>query len=133
MSSNNNANGCNWPIVGSDEIDITEMPGWPGGNSDNQHVNQQIHSQDLGGTYHQDGCTAVTTDVGQNWHIYELVWQPGLLVWKIDGVVTCTVSASYVPSTAMFLIINTAIGTAGQVDNAGLPQALQLDYVRVTP
>jgi beta-glucanase (GH16 family) len=118
--------------MGSDEIDVTEMPGWPGGSNDNQHVNQQIHSMDAAGSYHQDGCTAATTDVSKNWHVYQLVWQPGLLVWKVDGMVTCTISASYVPSTPMFLIINTAIGSASQINNAALPQSMSIDYVRVT-
>jgi len=114
--------GCNWPQPGSDEIDMTEIMG---GNP--THVNQQIHS---GGN--NAGCSATTTDVSQNWHTYQLVWKAGSLVWKIDGVTTCSLSSG-IPSTPMFLIINTAVGGAGgSVNNATLPQTMSIDYVKVT-
>jgi beta-glucanase (GH16 family) len=114
--------GCNWPQPGSDEIDMTEILG-----SNHTRVNQQIHS---GGT--NTGCSASTTDVSQNWHTYQLVWKAGSLVWRIDGVTTCSLNSG-VPSTPMFLIINTAVGGAGgAVNNATLPQAMQIDYVKVT-
>jgi beta-glucanase (GH16 family) len=114
--------GCNWPQPGSDEIDMTEILG-----SNHTRVNQQIHS---GGN--NRGCSAFVTDVSQNWHTYQLVWKPGSLVWKIDGVTTCSLTSG-IPSTPMFLIINTAVGGAGgSVNPATLPQTMQVDYVRVT-
>jgi beta-glucanase (GH16 family) len=114
---------CNWPQAGSDEIDITEILG-----SNHTVVNQQIHS---GGN--NAGCHPATTDVSQNWHTYQLVWAPGSLVWRIDGVNTCRL-VSGVPSTPMFLIIDTAVGGAGggAVNDATLPQTMMVDYVKVT-
>lgn len=55
-------------------------------------------------------------------------------IWEIDGATTCTIQQSYVPSTPMFVIINTAIGGVGggTVDNSTLPQAMSVDYVKVT-
>jgi beta-glucanase (GH16 family) len=77
-------------------------------------------------------CTPTTTDVSQNWHVYDLIWASGSLIWEIDGVQTCKFTSS-IPSHAMFLMINTAMGGAGgTVNNATLPQTLQVDYVKVT-
>lgn len=122
VSTPDNVGRCAWPNPGSDEIDVTEVLGGEHGT-----VNEQIHSGS-----NQGGCKANTSDVSLNWHVYGLVWTPGSLVWKIDGVTTCTVTSG-VPATPMFLIINTALGGAGgSVDSATLPQVHQVDYVRIT-
>jgi beta-glucanase (GH16 family) len=121
--SADNTGPCHWPDPGSDEIDMTEvMQGavW--------EVNQQVHSG-----ANNSGCQPLTTDVSQNWHTYSLYWAPDSLVWKIDDVPTCSITEG-VPSTPMFLMINTAIGGigGGTVDDATLPQSLVVDYVKVT-
>jgi beta-glucanase (GH16 family) len=124
ISSADNVGSCNWPSPGSDEIDITEIL-----FSNHTMVNQEIHSNG-----HNDGCQPTNiADVSQNYHVYQLVWAPGSLQWKIDGTTTCTVTQSYVPDTAMFLIINTAVGGAGgSPNNSSLPQSTSVDYVKVT-
>ena len=123
VNSADNVPPCNWPEPGSDEIDITEIL-----SSNHTQVNQEIHSGS-----NNAGCTAITTDVSQNWHTYDLIWAPGSLTWQIDGVTTCHITSG-VPTTPMFLIVNTAMGGAGGAVNGGtLPQTLSLDYVRVTP
>ncbi|MGO9534005.1 MAG: family 16 glycosylhydrolase [Syntrophobacteraceae bacterium] len=118
---------CNWPYSGSNEIDMTEIL-----DSDLTKVNQQIHTMS-GNTQENPGCTATTTDVSQNWHTYTLIWAPGSVTWQIDGRTTCT-ETSYVPSTPMYLIINTAVGGdgGGKVDDSTLPQTMLVDYVHVT-
>ena len=123
VASADNVSPCDWPNPGSDEIDIAEIMG-----HDVTTVNQGIHSGGNNG-----GCRASTSDVSQNWHTYQLVWSPGSLVWKIDGAVTCTQTVG-VPSTPMFMIINTAVGGSGggPVDPSTLPQTHQVDYVRIS-
>jgi beta-glucanase (GH16 family) len=123
LATADNSPPCAWPNPGSDEIDIAEVMG-----HNLNTVNQAIHS---GGN--NDGCRASTSDVSQSWHTYQLVWLPGSLVWKIDGVVTCSKTAG-IPSTPMFLIINTAVGGSGggSVDASTLPQIHQVDYVRIS-
>ena len=123
VASADNTPPCAWPNPGSDEIDIAEIFSY-----DHTMVNEQIHSGS-----NQDRCLPHVSDVTQNWHTYQLVWAPGSLVWKIDGVTTCTKTAG-IPSTPMFLIINTAVGGigGGTVDASTLPQTHQVDYVRVS-
>jgi len=107
------------------EIDVAEIL-----NSDFAHVNQQIHVNDFA---HNDGCTASAIDVSQNFHVYQLVWSAGSLVFKVDGASTCTINRSYVPSGPMFVKINNFVGNmGGAVNSSTLPWTTLVDYVKVT-
>ncbi len=121
-------NNCAWPAPGSNEIDIAEIL-----QSNLTKVNEQIHTENSSGASESPGCTAATSNASQNWHTYTLIWAPGSLTWEIDGVQTCK-TTSYVPSTPMFMIIDTAVGGVGggSVQNSTLPQTTEVDYVRVT-
>ena len=88
---------CNWPERGSDEIDSAEIYGG---------LTTVQQSGDSGSIY---SYSASTTDVSQNWHVYQLVWTPDSLKWKIDGVTTHTVTSG-VPSTPMFLLNRNGFG-----------------------
>lgn len=119
--SADNSGACVWPNAGSDEIDFVEQL-----SSDTAHINQQIHSGANNG-----GCTAAVTDTTV-YHVYQMIWAAGDLVWKVDGVQTCHVTVG-VPSTAMFLIVNVALGGAGgAVTNGTLPQTMTVDYVTLS-
>jgi beta-glucanase (GH16 family) len=112
---------CDWPQSGANEIDIAEIL-----NSDHTNVNQQIH-------YTSDpSCYPTTTDVSKYWHTYTVAWSPTQVAYRIDGVTTCTLT-SPVPTTPMFIIINTAVGgcCGGPIKNNTLPQTTEVDYVRV--
>jgi beta-glucanase (GH16 family) len=113
---------CNWPNTGSQEIDIAEIL-----NGDHTNVNEQIH---YGGS--NPGCYPSATDVSHNWHLYTLIWSASELLFQIDGRTTCKLTSA-IPSTPMFMIINTAVGGlgGGQIINSTLPQTTQVDYVRV--
>jgi len=116
--------GTEGPCIGQ-EIDIAEIL-----NSDFTHVNEQIHVDNF---KHNDGCTASTTDVSQNFHVYQLIWSAGSLVFKIDGATTCTITGSYVPNVPMYVKINNFVGNSGgPVNNASLPWTTLVDYVKVT-
>ncbi|MBZ5634665.1 MAG: glycoside hydrolase family 16 protein [Acidobacteriia bacterium] len=107
------------------EIDVAEIL-----NGNFTQVNQQIHVDRF---KHEDGCKAPTSDVSRDFHVYQLDWFPGSLVFKIDGVVTCTVIRSYVPASPMYLKISTFVGGyGGPVDNTSLPWTTLIDYVKVT-
>jgi beta-glucanase (GH16 family) len=117
-----NPDACPWPQPGSDEIDIAEFKG--SGTS--------MTNATISGNYGWQTCVSSVSDASQNWHVYRLEWSPGLLVWKIDGATTCTVTQN-VPSTPMFLLLNLAVGGAGGTPSpSSFPQTMQVDYVRVT-
>ena len=122
ITTPDNVGTCHWPEPGSDEIDVTEVFG-----GSTTTVNQGLIS-----TAGNDGCRPEVSDVSADWHTYQLVWAPGSLTWTIDGTTTCTVTSG-VPSTPMFVMINTAVGGVGggTVDDATLPQQNLIDYVRV--
>ncbi|HWB99182.1 MAG TPA: family 16 glycosylhydrolase [Bryobacteraceae bacterium] len=121
VASADNTPPCNWPVAGSDEIDMTEIM-----KGAMTTVGQYVHS----GSF-DFNCNASTSNVSQNWHTYQLDWAPGSLIWKIDGVTTCTLTRN-VPSTPMFLIMNVALGgQGGTVNGSTLPQSTLVDYVRV--
>ena len=123
VNSADNIPPCNWPQPGSDEIDVTEIL-----NSNPTQIFQGIHS----GSYNL-GCNVSTSDTSKNWHTYGLIWAPGSLTWLIDGVMSCRVTTG-VPSTPMFLMVNTAMGgSGGSINDSTLPQTLLLDYIRVSP
>lgn len=122
-SSADNSGNCQWPAAGSDEIDITEIK---------LGALTTVHQNVISGNSGFQSCSPTVSNVSTNEHLYQLVWSPGRLEWKIDGVSTC-VKTSQIPSTPMFLIINTAMGgQGGTVNTSTLPQTLSVDYVKVT-
>jgi hypothetical protein len=107
------------------EIDIAEIM-----NSKFTRINQQIHVNNFS---HDDGCNASATDTSKNFHVYQLVWAPGSLVFKIDGKTTCKISRRYVPSAPMYVKIDVNVGNfGGSVKNRSLPWTTLVDYVKVT-
>ena len=115
-------NDCGWPGPGSQEIDIAEIDDGP------TNVSQSLITN-AGDQNH----IASVTDVTGNWHTYTLVWAPGSLTWEIDGSVTYSTTAN-VPSTPMFLIMNTALGGVGggTVKASALPAYSAFNSVQVT-
>jgi len=117
-----NQGACHWPDPGSDEIDILEIL-----HGNRNACNQQIHSGSNNG-----GCVAQLPDQSLGFHTHQMIWAPGSLTWKIDGVQTCRITSG-VPSTPMYLMINIAMGGfGGAVNDATLPQTMVVDYLKVT-
>ncbi|MBZ5635739.1 MAG: family 16 glycosylhydrolase [Acidobacteriia bacterium] len=110
-------NNCN-----GQEIDIAEFIGYV------NNVNQQIH---VNSQTHNDGCGPSLSDATQNFHVYDLIWSPGSLVWQVDGTTTCTITQSYVPNAPMYVKISMFLG-AGTINDSSLPWTTQVDYVKVT-
>ncbi len=79
------------------EIDIAEIL-----QSDFTHINQQIHVNHFA---RNDGCTAAVTETSDNFHVYQLVWSPGSLVFKVDGAITCRIEKNYIPNAPMYVKI----------------------------
>ena len=108
----------------SQEIDVAEIL-----DGKFTNVNQQIHIDNF---THNDGCNPATTDTSQNFHVYQLVWSPGSLVFKIDGAVTCTINKRYVPNVPMYVKISMYLGGfGGRINESTLPWTTLIDYVKV--
>lgn len=120
------SSACHWPGAGSDEIDVTEIM-----NDKVTLINQQVHS-----AWGNPGCKAKgVADVTENFHVYNLVWSPGSIIWKVDGKVTCKVTGSAIPSQGMFLILNTAVGGIGggtAIDGSSMPWKMRVQYVKIS-
>lgn len=74
-----------------------------------------------------------TDDYTKDFHIYALEWEPDSIRWFIDGHMIHA-TASGIPHTPHYIILNTAIGGAwpGNPDSTTVfPQYHDIDYVRV--
>jgi beta-glucanase (GH16 family) len=106
------------------EIDIAEIL-----DGNFSQVNEQIHIDNFA---HNDGCKPMTSDTSQNFHVYQLVWSPGTLIFKIDGRTTCTINKSYVPKNPMYVKISMYTGGfGGPIKKESLPWTTLIDYVKV--
>ncbi len=109
----------------SQEIDVAEIL-----DGNFRQVNQQIHVDNF---RHNDGCKPTTPDTSQNFHVFQLVWSPGSLLFKIDSSTTCTIARKYIPDAPMYLKISMFLGSyGGPVMDSSLPWKTLIDYVKVT-
>lgn len=119
-----NPGSCVWPQSGSQEIDIAEF-------LSSNFTKPWSNIITSGGSQPNQASNAIT-NASSNFHTYTIVWSAGSLVVKIDGA-TITTYSSNVPSTPMFLIVNTTLGAqGGTISNGTLPATTQIDYVHVT-
>ena len=74
--------------------------------------------------------------VDANWHVFKLTWNAAAISMAVDGTPTGCSFANTGLKGPMFLIMQTqtttANGLSGLPDNANLPAAFQIDYVKVT-
>ena len=115
-----NFSSCAWSSNASDsaEIDIMEMYESRGYTINGENVfmnsNSNLNTQNV-------------TDATANFHLYHLDWSTTQLCWAVDGVSTnCT--ASLVPTTPMFIIIENRVGSAVP---SSFPQVMTIQYVQV--
>jgi beta-glucanase (GH16 family) len=125
-----------WPASG--EIDIQESTGqksmfdwgtihYGSSNANHQFLSTQIFRQ--------------PDTFSDAFHVYAIDWSAYKISWYIDDILYATKTPSDMNNTAdwtfenyqYYLIMNLAVGgnLGGTVDNTKLPQALQVDYVRV--
>lgn len=133
----------NWPIVWMADVSCQASdPTGTNGPCNNQeidvseflntftHVNQQIHVNNF---TNNDQCTTALPDASVNWHVYDLVWSPGQLVWYIDGISTCTITQAYVPNAAMYVKVTSFVGGVGggAITSTSFPWLINLDYLTI--
>ena len=107
------------------EIDIAEILAGNFGK-----VYQWIHVNRF---KNNDHCEPLESDTAKNFHVYGLRWSPGSLVFRIDGITTCTITRPYVPNAPMYLKISAFAGRlGGPINRDSLPWNTTVDYVKVT-
>jgi len=99
-----------WPDCG--EIDMMETVGDPTWFSNALHGPNYFGNTPLAYRYHFPS----ETDVSQ-WHVYSVDWSANSLIFKVDGIVTYTVTRAmvehygrYAFDNAKFIILNFALG-----------------------
>ncbi len=83
-----------------------------------------------------DSYNDTETDFINNWHTLALEWTQGRAVWYVDGIACKTVTADYVPSVPMYVILSNGVssrqGPSGEPDaNTVFPNHFEVDYVRI--
>jgi beta-glucanase (GH16 family) len=109
--------GNGWPP----EMDIGEW--WTGNNRNHQGLyGMDSHWHDYN-TY---------TALPGGFHTYGMLWSPGHQEYYIDGQLRLTIDGSYVPSQAMYLIVNSGISASpGPSGSTVFPNAFEVSYVHV--
>jgi hypothetical protein len=128
VSSADNVGACNWPVSGSDEIDIAEFAP----NDASARENSYSNSSQSGSSTNSFSCGSGPQVGGDgNFHVYTFTWTASRMSWAVDGQTNCTTTTSaYIPTKPMFIIINIAANSSASP--GGLPQSLSVDYVKVT-
>lgn len=126
-----------WPAFWMDQTnqvwppEIDWMENW-GRESWNTNTVHSYHYPRVEGAPAGYSSTAhnVGVDLGNGFHTFTGVWEPGRLRWYVDGGLVKELESIYVPENPMYLILN----LAGDKDdpNAGThaPFAIDIDYVR---
>ncbi len=77
---------------------------------------------------------ATIDDFSSDFHVYGVIWEPGRIVWTVDGIETHRVEGEQVSDEQMYLIANLAIGGTfpGPADESTpFPSRYELDWIRV--
>lgn len=76
--------------------------------------------------------TVTTTDLTAGFHNYSVLWEPGLVVWYIDGVEVRRLTGIRVSDEPMNIIAQLVVGSEwiGEPDAASLPKTFEIDYIR---
>ena len=110
----------------ANEIDIVELRG-----KDPRTAYQTFQGNNVGKTQFNTGGT----DWSLAYHDYAVMWQPGLLIFYIDGIERGRVTTA-VPSEKMYLMLDSDVGGStawsGSPDSSTpFPSYLDVEYVRV--
>jgi beta-glucanase (GH16 family) len=114
-----------WPP----EIDIMEVLG-----SEPTRTTMHYHYRRANGTHANVGDGWRGPDFSAGWHTFGVDWQPGSLVWYVDGVERARHVDASVTDKHVYLVLNLAVGGtwSGPPDTSTrLPADLLVDWVRV--
>ncbi len=108
------------------EIDIFEKP-WL-----DDRVQHALHWDGYKKAHKSKGHVARVPGVMEGWHTFSLWWRPEEYVFYVDGKETWRTKAGGVCQVPLYIKISDETGKwAGDIRRAKLPDAFQVDYVRV--
>ena len=114
-----------WPP----EIDVMEILG----NAPNV-TEMHYHYNDASGAHQGPGKAWTGPDFSADWHTFGVDWQPGSLVWYVDGVERWRFTSSAVTAKPQYLLLNLAVGgnwPGSPNASTPFPSDYLVDYVRV--
>lgn len=129
-----NISDIGWPACG--EVDIMELIGH---EPSTVHGTAHWGEQNQGFSYMKgDGYTLSAGKFSEKYHVFSLVWEPGLLKWYVDDneffrLTPSDVNGSYPFDAPFFFIFNIAVGGnwPGYPDaTTQFPQRMYVDYIR---
>jgi beta-glucanase (GH16 family) len=129
-----NLSNVGWPACG--EIDIMEYRG-----QQLRNLRGSLHGPGYSGGANHGKEIDAGIDLSQDFHTYIVEWDPGRVIFKLDGDVYFTAVPADLPAGTdwvydhpFFLILNVAVGGtySGNPDGTTtFPQTMLVDYVRV--
>jgi beta-glucanase (GH16 family) len=127
--------GGSWPCDG--EIDIMEQ--WGSDGPSNITTGAAHAGICPGGSTYQSSSHVISNgSYADNFHIYSIEWQPGLITWYIDNIQFLQVTPSSYPninwpfnSNNWYLMFNLAIASSGPNSNTVFPSQIEIDWVRI--
>ena len=127
--------GGSWPCDG--EIDIMEQ--W-GSDGPSNTTTGAAHAGACPGssTYQSSAYNISSGSFADNFHVYSIEWQPGLITWYVDNIQFLQVTPSSYPninwpfnSNNWYLMFNLAITSSGPNSNTVFPSQIEIDWVRI--
>ncbi len=130
--------GANFPSVGwpnSGEIDILENVG-----HEMRTVHGTVHGPGYSGAQGIGTHYVLPEAVSNDFHVFAIDWDPGVIRWYVDGVLFNTLTVNdvapreWVFDHDFFLLMNVAVGgnwPGSPNATTEFPQTLLVDYVRV--
>lgn len=110
------------------EIDVFELLG-----HQPDVLYMTLHWPDVFGRHQDESHIFRGPDFSRDFHVFAVDWQPGLVIWYVDGVERARI-AHNVPAEPMYLIANLAVGGTwpGWPDQSTpFPAYFDIDYIRV--
>ena len=73
-----------------------------------------------------------TEDLSNGFHTYAVLWEPGFVVWYIDGQEVRRLSGARISDEPMNIIVQLVMGSEwiGTPDPASVPAVFEIDYIR---
>jgi beta-glucanase (GH16 family) len=127
--------GGSWPCDG--EIDIMEQ--WGSDGPSNTTTGAAHAGTCPGGSTYQSSSHVISNgSYADNFHVYSIEWQPGLITWYVDNIQFLQVTPSSYPninwpfnSNNWYLMFNLAITSSGPNSNTVFPSQIEIDWVRI--